>query len=536
MVDVSRTDILNAKDDVIEALSDRESIRLSFEAERELAMRDTYYLCKYVLGYGKLNDKFHLKLAKFFDRHIYSMQMHLHPRGHYKTTLLTVSGSIRLVLMDPNMTILIRTNREENARKFVGDEIRQHFINNPKFRALFPEHATQKASEEGTATAFITPARTKKWIRSPTFEGASITQRLTSNHYLLVVFDDIVDEKNSETPELRQKGRNAYTQTLSLCDGTTPEGLPWHWVVGTRWHLDDLYNHLLEQNKRKKTFRPYITSAYYKVADKDTGNEITKILFPEEFTWEKLMYIKEDYDRQGSNLFSCLYLNDPVPSEDMALDPAYLRFYDDQEADFQKKPLTTMILVDPSPAEKQNEGDPNALTAVSMDEEGAYYIREIRRGWWRLHEVVEQILDMYRIYHPFQVGIEAVCFQKWLGQELEREKLLKKCYFETLEIKRDPRQRKWERQKKLLFPLRAGKIHIKPDEPCFGALKAEMMGYPKGRHDDILDTLTDAVELLTLPSPKKTGLGAIGYRLPPIVLRGTNNFQTGYTYRRSYNL
>jgi len=241
-MDVSDSEIWRAKDDVIDSLSHDAAVRLTHKQERILGMSSTYYLCKYILGYNKLSPGFHRKACKFYDEHLYDLQLHLHPRGNFKTTMFTVAGSIRLALLDPDITILIRTNTEDNAKEFVA-EIKKHFISNQKFRTLFPEHAVTMRREEGPAGKFTTPARTKPWLRAPTFQGSSVSQRLTSRHFIHIKFDDIVDEDNTATPELRFKTRQTYNRSLSLCDGLTKEGLPWHHLVGTRWHLDDAYHH-----------------------------------------------------------------------------------------------------------------------------------------------------------------------------------------------------------------------------------------------------------------------------------------------------
>jgi len=785
LADITLTDIARSKDQVIDALGDGDAVRLSTEVERELGRTDTYYLCRYILGYDKLNSRFHKELARFHDRWLFHPQINLHPRGHYKTTILTVAGSIRLLLLDPNMTILILMNTQENARK-VAKEIKRHFIDNPKFRALYPEHATSMRRQEGQSNAFTTPARTKSWIRSQSIEASSLSQRTTSNHYLHIKYDDIVDDKNTTTSELMADNYEAYTASLSLCDGQTSAGLPWHHLQGTRWHLADTYNQLLERQKISPAFKVLITSAYYERPNPVTGAEERTILFPEEFSWERLQFIKEQYDKQGSNLFSCtpgfatiwmadgtfkqikdvkegdeivgvrqhkkyqvshrtyltrskvlkvqsrvamflqkmtlengdeiyctpdhrwftgrddethfmykpaepgsrlikvvdpiqpdtsidrikawqwlggfldgeggltgsiitatqsvkhnlpvvekirsvldflgieytefpkqendcicfnlkggramkvrllvnmdfaksyqvqkqlfkngkkicidepavkkielcgtnvpvyalvtetgnyisqgyvskncLYLNDPVPSEDACMDSGFLEWYDDGADEFKNKRLTHMILTDPSPAEKPNEGDPSVITAASMDSDGNYFVREIRRGWWRLHDLVKQIIQVWRAYRPYQVGVEWVASQKWLGQELDRVKRFEQAYFETLPMKRDPKRNKWQRQKQILFPLRAGRIHLPyrmrgEKDPAFLALRQEMRGYPKGRHDDILDTLSDMVEFLQ-PPPAIVKGPMQDFRNPPVVLGGGNHFQTGYSFRR----
>jgi predicted phage terminase large subunit-like protein len=528
-MDISVTDILKAKDDVIDALTQGESLRLSHEAEATLGANNTYYLCKYILGYEKLNNDFHVHICKWYDEHLYEPQIQLHPRGHYKTTMFTVAGHIRLSILYPNITMLILTNTVANAESFIG-EAKAHHMENPKFRSLYPKCKIDGMRQAGKAFSFNTPAR-NKIRRMPTFEAASIDQKIVSRHYDKLHFDDIVDKENTNTAELRRKNRESYTAALSCCDVKTKNGIPWHHVIGTRWHMDDTYHHLLEIDLKENKFHKRLTSAYYKAIDPDTGEKQTKLLFPEEFSFEQLEYIKASYERDGSNLFSCLYLNDPVPSNEAVMDPRNLREYDDRDSEFKKMLMNTVMTVDPAPSSAASRGDPTVISVFSMDSESNIYIREVRRGRWPLHEIIEHIFDAHRTWRPMRTGIEVVSFSRWLQHALEREMMLKGYHFVIDSIVRSSHATKSDRQERCIYPLRNGKVFIRKNEPEERMIKKELREFPRGRYDDFLDTLTDAIELLSPPF-------SVGkdtrepYRRPPVTLKGSGNFQTGYTYGR----
>jgi hypothetical protein len=271
-MDIVRNDIINDGDGVLDGLNDGERLRLSREAERELGKRSTYYLARHILGYTKLSQDFHVALCRFYDRHLYDLQLHLHPRKHYKTTLITISGKIRLALLDPNITICIIANTLHNSQTFLK-EMKAHFIHNDHFRELYPEHAVDRKREEGTTDRFTTPARTNFTERMETFEAASADRAIVSRHYKLMSFDDFVDDKNTATPELNRKLYENYSTSLSVAS-LTKEGRPWHHIVGTRWNYDDPYQHILDENAISNYFKTLITQAYWKEQD-DNGNSTT---------------------------------------------------------------------------------------------------------------------------------------------------------------------------------------------------------------------------------------------------------------------
>lgn len=487
------------------------------ERERELGMRSTYYLCKHILGYNKLNDTFHRALCRFYDQHLYEMQLHLHPRGHYKTTCLTVAGKIRLMLLDPNITIMIIANSVDNAESFLR-EIKAHFMANDKFRALYPEHAVNHRKEEGTAQTFTTPARTKPWIRMHTFEAVSIDKALVSRHFIHGHYDDIVDNVNINTGDLRRKVLQAYSDSLSLIDGKTKLGLPWVHKVGTRWHMDDAWGHLLEE--RDENLHVLLTQATWKEPDPQGGYR-TRILFPEEFSLEKLEYIRK---KQGPAKYSALYLNNPVPSDEAALDPDFITRY--APCDLKNKRLRTVITVDPASSWESRQGDPTVIGVFSMDVESTIYVREIRRGWWNPDEIVEQIFGAQQVFNVRDVGIESVAFSKWLCFYVERRQKETGIRLHVIPIKRDSGTKKHVRQERIIPFHRNRKIKYREDEPEMEIVYREKREYPSGRYDDYLDTLTDAIELLKPPARKK--IRDI-IRRPHAQLEGVN-FQTGYNY------
>ena len=106
-------------------------------------------------------------------------------------------------------------NTLDNSAKFLF-EIKDHFINNEKFRHLYPEHAVQYLRQEGRHDRFTTPARKKTWKRSETFEISSSKKAIVSRHYDKEVFDDLCDEDNTQTVEWNLKVYKTYAASLAV--------------------------------------------------------------------------------------------------------------------------------------------------------------------------------------------------------------------------------------------------------------------------------------------------------------------------------
>jgi predicted phage terminase large subunit-like protein len=518
---ISVNDVIEATDDIVCSLARGERLRLTWEAERELGKRSTYYLCRNILGYGDLNGKFHVALARYFDRNIRYNQMHLHPRKHFKTTMITIGGNMRLSLIDPNIAIGIIANTLWNSTTFLK-EIKAHYIYNDKFRDLYPEHAVKRRRDEGTTERFTTPARTNKTKRSETFECASADKAIVSRHYDKLHFDDPVDDKNSATADLRVKTYDNYA--TSLATTSLIYGYPYHTIVGTRWAFDDMYQRLIDETQSTKQFKILVTQAEWEEFDARSRRTVKKYLFPEKFPPAALDSLRQ---RMGKYRYSCMYLNDPVPEGTSTLDFRNVVLFDPDS--HKPGPVSRVITVDPAASEDVNEGCPSVVTVSEMDSDAHLYLTAVLRGFWNPEVLIERIIDAALQWGVRRVGVEKVSLSKWLIFYLEKRMKERGVRFEIIPITRDSRISKETRIERVVPFLNDHRLHIRADEPELDMIKREMREFPYGRFKDILDTIADAIELQKRPargSQVKTYL-----RLPPRTYSSRTNIQTGYSIR-----
>lgn len=484
---VYASDVRKSAGDVLNAVANDEKVVLNMEAERQLGMESTWYLSKHILGFDQMNNGFHLAMCNFWDRNIDWPQLHLHPRKHFKTSCIGIGGNIRLILNDPNITIGLIANNLENSKSYLTG-IRAHFMDNPKFRDLYPEHKVDGRKEFGRQDSFITPARTDFSLRFSTIECSSVKRVIVSRHYKRLHFDDIVDQDNVATKEKRDNTYDIYATSLATCG--IRNGLPWHCVVGTRWDFDDIYQRILERHGNDGAFKIFITSAEYDKKNAD-GSFEKRILFPENFTQAYLDHLKDTF---GMYWYSCLYLNDPVPAGSAALDTENIVLYDYENRP--KGPVNRCITVDPSTAESMRKGDPSVVSSFEMDSSSNLRCLQIRRGWWDMDDLVYNIIDAHKNFGIRTIGVEKVSFQKWLCHALNKIRREQGLAFNVVEIPRSVQIKKTERHNRLIYPLKNGQIWVRRDEVNLPILKREWNEWPKAKYDDITDTFTDALEIL----------------------------------------
>lgn len=248
------------------ARENREIQRAQDAVIRELVLEHgrVDVLGKYVLDY-ELPDHVY-DMLEFQD--MYQEGMILGWRGSRKTTWCTVTRVISEVLRDPNIRILLVSDAVEQAKTFIRI-IKSHLEHNKKLRRIFGDFSS--GSSLWTDTGFIVNRRTRH-VGEPTVMGAGTGTTMPSRHFDLIIADDLVTEDNSRSEGERRKARDYYYKTL-YPTLESPDGKLY--VLGTRWHSEDLYAHLAERDFKHSTLR-------VQVLDEETDRSVWEEKFPTE--------------------------------------------------------------------------------------------------------------------------------------------------------------------------------------------------------------------------------------------------------------
>lgn len=204
---------------------------------RERCKTDLKFLAKNICGMSAWEDTLHNDLADFLE-HPVDKKLILIPRGHLKSSLITVVWTIQQVLKNPNIRILITNAVWDTARLFLR-EISGLLTDKSLLSELFGKFDGPKS--KFTQDEITISQRTIGTIKEATITTAGIERALTGGHYDIIIHDDLVEENNINTKEQINKVIRYYQNSLDLID---PGGQIL--VVGTRWAMGDLYGHLIE--------------------------------------------------------------------------------------------------------------------------------------------------------------------------------------------------------------------------------------------------------------------------------------------------
>lgn len=455
---------------------------------REKGRDNLFVFNRFVLGVEEGKQElgvFHKKLCNFVTDDMHKKKLILMPRGHLKSTLITIGYSVFRIVRDPNVRILLLNATWQMAVDFLT-EIKRHLTANERLIELFGPLA--EGNEEWSQDR-ITLKRKNHNIKGPTVWAAGVETNLVGSHPDLIIMDDVVSRDNVETQESRDKVILRYKDVLDLLE---PGGQLI--VIGTRWAEGELYSWLMDKDTGiAESYDIMIKKAYE--GNLTTGEGFVP-LWPEKFTREELITRLRE---KGWYEFSAQYMNNPVPDENATFKRRWFQPYDPE--DIRGKDLTKVITIDPAIA-LTKEADYTAMVVTGIDIFGNIFILDMVRAKMTPNQIVAKIFELNGIWRPNTIGIETIAYQKALAYTIKDEMVSRRRSLPIVEVR--PEERSKDQRIKGLQPSYENlKVFHPKNHPLTRYLEDELATYPRGRHDDLIDALSYALDLL-FPPRKKT--------------------------------
>ena len=477
---------------------DIEGVRLML---REKCKEDFWFFQCKVYGNKDTVTPLHMDMCERWQKRIkqrYSMW--LIPRSHLKTSIWTEAGTLWELIIEPDLRFLIANAKLENAIDILAN-IRTCIETNDVFRWLFPEFCPDLAPAKIRRRCKWLTDRLdfpcSKWAgrKEGNIQVMSVMASLVSKHYDRMVFDDPVNDDNTTTRDFRDKVYRWYRNALQLRHDAQSRIR----LIGTRWHFDDLYSRLIKvENQRRKRaleagemVKPRYWIYHRQVVEKVAaggetiaGYENVQPIWPERYDKDA---IEEIRDENGSYIFSCQYMNDPLPEDDAVFKYKDIRFVDEFDIPENVINFVTCDLA----VEETEQGDWWVITVTSFDEYGVMYVREVIRDKLITSTFLAHLSALCKKWNPVKVGIETTAFQKTLLKVYRKMAVEKGWNIPWSELNRGKSSK---RKRILSFQPRVerGDFCIEEGIRNTEHVVDEMTTYPRSVNDDILDTLADA--------------------------------------------
>lgn len=394
------------------------------------------------------------------------------PRGHAKSTTVDMTYPLWSGCFEQEEFIVIISDTYTQAAEFIN-ALKDEFENNPKIKWLFGN----MKGDDWQDGEFVLSNGIKYAAKGSGMKIRGIRHRHTRP--TLMIFDDIENDENIKSAEQRQKLYHWFTKAAipALARGGRAV------VIGTILHFDSLVNKVMKQ---QDIFKSWQTRVFYAITTDEDGTE--HALWPEHRSLDKLKSMRDNPNDQefvGSIAFAQEYQHKPFSEEDAIVKPDWIKEREPSQAPDEYSRQARVLTVDPAASERQT-ADPTAMIVADLGADGNVYVRAIRNQRTSPSITAETIQNLYETYQPQVVGIE----QGALG--LVFRDLL--AGLPVIGLKPDK-----DKVRRLLAVSRffeAGKVFLVKDIQNGQALREQLIEFPKGTHDDMVDAIVYAIRML----------------------------------------
>lgn len=489
--------IFHGKDELIaQAHKQEEAYR---RAKKQLVTQSFWEFCVEVMGWPDMQEGLHDELAHFLQNPHHNRKLILLPRGHLKSTIATVSYSLWRIAKDPKVRILIANATYEMACTFLS-QIKKQLQYNTLFIELFGNLADKPERWSENSVMLRRPDTYE--TKENTLTAFGIGGNLVSQHYDIIIMDDVVNRDNIHTSERIEDVHMFYKDALDLLDNPSKSEVI---IIGTRWHEADLYGTLLDEYNPEHHDYAFLTRTAVEgdyAIEKRRDGKFTiaggDLIFPKKFQ-------RADLDKlingKGVSEFSSQYLNDPVPAE-TAIFRHEFKYYEPE--DLKGVEFNTFITVDPAfydPKSRTVDTDYSGIIVNDVNAHNDWFIKEVIRQRYTPNELIELLFLLDSQYKPKTIGLESTSWQKILGYVARQMMREKNHFLPITELKHaGPNAKsKAERIQSLEPRYAVGSIWHNKNAQHIAHLEMELRRFPRAKHDDLADALASQQEIAVPP-------------------------------------
>jgi predicted phage terminase large subunit-like protein len=149
-------------------------------------------------------------------------------------------------------------------------------------------------------------------------------------------------------------------------------------------------------------------------------------------------------------------------------------------------------MVDPAIGQKK-ESDKTAIVTIGVDQYNNWWVINIIWDHMLPSDIINNIFWNWEEYHPAKIGIELTAYQKSLQYALIDEERRRNIFLPIVELKAE--RSKVERIEGLIPRYANGTIFHLIQCPFREALEEQLMRFPVGKHDDIIDALAYGLQI-----------------------------------------
>lgn len=388
-----------------------------------------------------------------------------------KTSLITLSFPFWLILMNPEYNILIVNYNQKLANRF-GTRLRQLFIDNED---LLASRDIYLSKAEHAKASFSFENGEGRMLGSIDLVGTGGT--ITGTDVDICICDDLIKGFKDTSQKLLDDLYEWFKEIL------IPRLEPHSklFVLGTRWHTQDIIGRL-EKNHPEK----------YKFIHLKALNEDGTCIWPNKYTPE---YFEDRRDEVGDRIFEAEYQGQPLDETGDFFNLDWVIFEDD--FNFNNPLITGKVRswdLAYSGEEPGKDNDYTASCKMYRLSDDTYYVTEVtmKRYGDGLLNVLKRTakIDTPNVKVLLETGTKG-------GAAKELYNQYKKHFTGYITQQSEPIGSKVDRAQGFKQALMQGKIRFVLNDNQRELLLTQLKGFPLAKHDDLIDALSYAYSELS---------------------------------------
>lgn len=398
------------------------------------------------------------------------------PRGHAKSTSITLTFALAAIVFRMRDHVMIVSDSETQAVHQLK-EIKNEFYENEDLCRDFQFRQFLKDTEAEIVLEFADGHLVRIIAKGSEQRLRGLKWR--NKRPNLVLGDDLEFDEIVSNPDRLKKFKAWFFKQL------LPAGSKdcLFRIVGTILAFNSLLAELMDDPG-------WVTHrwAAHKAFDDFDG-----ILWSESWDEERLREKRQMFINQGqADAYSQEYLNQPIAEgnaffERESLNDLPDELYRDWEAAPGKRPVNFYASVDLAVSTKQS-ADRSVIGVATLDAAQYLDLIDVRKGRWAPEVLVDQIFAVHEEYEPDMWFIESGTILKSLGPYLREEMARRNCFL-TLHLM-VPSKDKVTRARSIQARMRAGRVRFDKGADWYDDVEQELLQFPRGAHDDIVDMLS----------------------------------------------
>jgi predicted phage terminase large subunit-like protein len=394
------------------------------------------------------------------------------PPRSMKSITTSVGFSTWMLGHDPTRRIICVSYADGLARDLsVASRV---VIDSPWYKALFP--AMHLSTRRPRNAELITTAHGYRY-------AAGMNGQILGRGADLIIIDDPIKATDANSEAERRRVNEAFDNTIytRLNDKRTGAIV----IIMQRLHEDDLVGHVTRMEDWEIVSIPAIApdDCAYQLSD-DPHDAYTRRAGEVLHAREPIEVLERIRRMQGSLTFSAQYQQAPVPPEGNIVKREWLRYYSKPPAHFD------LTIASWDTASTLSETADHSVGTVWGAKGLDFYLLDLVRGRFEVPELRREVLRLGHQWRVDQIVIENTELGHAIEQDLRRGGEWRVIL---------PRAHSDKESRFLAQSARfeSGQVHVPQDAPWFAAWLDELLAFPNGRHDDQVDSTSQALDYLT---------------------------------------